>query len=89
MTKNEARAIYQKGEEAVVLKLLEYDHRLKKLENMLGLNSKNSSKPPSTDSLFDKENKENDDTENEEENTPPNNKKKSNRGGKTVIREIT
>ena len=54
MTEKEARAIYHQGEEAVVAKLLEYDARLTKLEDMLGLNSKNSSKPPSTDSPFKK-----------------------------------
>ena len=32
-------------EEAVVAKLLEYDMKLTKLKEMLGLNSKNSSKP--------------------------------------------
>ena len=40
MTEQEARAIYHQGEEAVVAKLLEYDARLTKLEEMLGLNSK-------------------------------------------------
>ncbi len=45
MTEQEARAIYHQGEEAVVAKLLEYDARLTRLEEMLGLNSKNSSKP--------------------------------------------
>jgi len=54
MTEKEARAIYYQGEEAVVAKLLEYNTRLIKLEEMLGLNSKNSSKPPSTDSPFKK-----------------------------------
>ncbi len=54
MTEKEARAIYHQGEEAVVSKLLEYDARLTKLEDMLVLNSKNSSKPPSTDSPFKK-----------------------------------
>ena len=54
MTEKEARAIYHQGEEAVVAKLLEYNTRLIKLEEMLGLNSKNSSKPPSTDSPFKK-----------------------------------
>ena len=52
MTKKEAKAIYHQGEEAVIAKLLEYDARLTKLEEMLGLNSKNSSKPPSTDNPF-------------------------------------
>jgi transposase len=54
MTKKEAEAIYYQGKEAVVLKLLEYDMRLTKLEEMLGLNSKNSSKPSSTDDPFKK-----------------------------------
>ena len=54
MTEEEARAIYHQGEEAVVAKLLEYDVRLIKLEEMLGLNSKNSSKPSSTDDPFKK-----------------------------------
>lgn len=54
MTKEEAEAIYYQGKEAVVAKLLEYDVRLIKLEEMLGLNSKNSSKPSSTDDPFKK-----------------------------------
>lgn len=54
MTKEEAEAIYYQGKEAVVAKLLEYDMRLTKLEEMLGLNSKNSSKPSSTDDPFKK-----------------------------------
>jgi hypothetical protein len=54
MTEKEARAIYQQGEEPVVAKLLEYNTRLTKLEEMLGLNSQNSSKPSSTDSPFKK-----------------------------------
>jgi len=41
-------------EEAVIAKLLEYNIRLTKLEEMLGLNSKNSSKPSSTDDPFKK-----------------------------------
>ena len=54
MTREEAKAIYHQGEEAVIAKLLEYEARLTKLEEMLGLNSKNSSKPPSTDDPFKK-----------------------------------
>lgn len=54
MTKKEAEAIYNQGKKAVVAKLLEYDMRLTKLEEMLGLNSKNSSKPSSTDDPFKK-----------------------------------
>ena len=72
MTEKEARAIYHQGEEAVVAKLLEYDARLTKLEDMLGLNSKNSSKPPSTDSPFKK---------NEEEKSNKDKKKKLKSGG--------
>ncbi len=49
MTKQEAKAIYQQGEEAVILKLLEYDTRLKRLENILGLNSKNTEREESTE----------------------------------------
>jgi len=58
MTKKEAEAIYNQGKKAVVAKLLEYDMRLTKLEEMLGLNSKNSSKPPSTDNPFEDKNEE-------------------------------
>ncbi len=43
MTRKEAEAIYYQGKEAVIAKLLEFDARLTKLEEMLGLNSKNSS----------------------------------------------
>jgi len=52
MTREEA--IYHQGEEAVIAKLLEYNIRLTKLEEMLGLNSKNSSKLSSTDDPFKK-----------------------------------
>ena len=58
MTKEEAEAIYYQGKKAVVAKLLEYDVRLIKLEEMLGLNSKNSSKPSSTDDPFKKKSRE-------------------------------
>ena len=54
MTREEAKAIYHQGEESVIAKLLEYNIRLTKLEEMLGLNSKNSSKPSSTDDPFKK-----------------------------------
>ena len=54
MTRNEAKAIYHQDEEVVIAKLLEYDARLTKLEEILGLNSKNSSKPSSTDDPFKK-----------------------------------
>ena len=73
MTKEEAEAIYYQGKKAVVAKLLEYDVRLIKLEEMLGLNSKNSSKPSSTDDPFKKKSQEKKSTENE--------KKRLNRGG--------
>jgi transposase len=49
MTEQEARDIYHQGEEAVVAKFLEFDARLKRLEEMINMNSTNSSKPPSTD----------------------------------------
>jgi len=54
MTREEAKAIYHQGEESVIAKLLEYNIRLTKLEEMLALNSKNSSKPSSTDDPFKK-----------------------------------
>lgn len=56
MTEQEARGLYQQGEEAVVACLLAMDQRLraleetvKALEARLAQNSRNSSKPPSTD----------------------------------------
>jgi len=49
MTESEARAIYRRGEEAVVQQFMEFDARLRQLEEKLGLDSSNSSKPPSTD----------------------------------------
>ena len=49
MTEEEAREIYRQGEEAVVAKFMEFDARLKRLEEIIGMNSTNSSKPPSTD----------------------------------------
>ena len=52
MTKKEAEAIYDLGKEAVVEILLKMDARITALEIRLGLNSNNSSKPPSTNSPF-------------------------------------
>jgi hypothetical protein len=54
MTEQEARDIYHQGEEAVVAKFMEFDARLKRLEEMIGMNSTNSSKPPSTDNKLTK-----------------------------------
>jgi transposase len=54
MTEKEAREIYCQGEEAVVAKFMEFDARLKRLEEMIGMNSSNSSKPPSTDNKLTK-----------------------------------
>lgn len=49
MTEQEAQAIFQQGEEATVAWMLATDQRLRQLESRLGLNSQNSSKPPSSD----------------------------------------
>ena len=54
MTEQEARDIYHQGEEAVVAKFMEFDARLKRLEEKLNMNSTNSSKPPSTDNKLTK-----------------------------------
>lgn len=61
MTREEAEAIYDLGKEAVITILLKMDERIntleaqvKELQDRLGLNSSNSSKPSSTDSPFDK-----------------------------------
>jgi hypothetical protein len=52
LDRNEAKAIYERGEEAVIEKLIEMDARLTALERRnaeLTSNSTNSSKPPSSD----------------------------------------
>jgi transposase len=49
MTEQEARALFQQGEEPVVKTLLEQDARIRELQAQCSLNSHNSSKPPSTD----------------------------------------
>jgi len=49
MTVLEARAIYATGEESVVDTLLKQDARIRELEAKAAINSRNSSKPPSTD----------------------------------------
>ena len=56
MTRQEAEAIYDAGKETVVSVLLKMDAqideleaRIIKLENQIAKNSRNSSKPPSTD----------------------------------------
>ena len=54
MREQEARDIYHQGEEAVVAKFMEFDARLKRLEEIIGMNSTNSSKPPSTDNKLTK-----------------------------------
>ena len=54
MTEQEARDIYCQGEAAVVAKFMEFDARLKRLEEIIGMNSTNSSKPPSTDNKLTK-----------------------------------
>ena len=61
MTEEEARGIYHQGEEAVVAWMLAMDQRFRALENVvkalearLAQNSKNSSKPPSTDAIKNK-----------------------------------
>ena len=54
MTEQEAREIYRQGEEAVVAKLMEFDKRLKRLEEIINTNSSNSSKPPSSDNKLKK-----------------------------------
>lgn len=61
MTEREARGIYHQGDEAVVAWILETDQRIRALENVvkalesrLAQNSKNSSKPPSTDPVENK-----------------------------------
>ncbi len=54
MTRAQAEAIYDLGKEAVVKMLLKMDARIAALEMRLGLNSTNSSKPPSTDNKLTK-----------------------------------
>ncbi len=54
MTEAEARAVYRQGEDAVVAVLVNFGRRLQELEVKLGMNSTNSSKPPSTDNKLTK-----------------------------------
>lgn len=54
MTEAEARAVYRQGEDAVVAVLVNFGRRLQELEAKLGMNSSNSSKPPSTDNKLTK-----------------------------------
>jgi len=49
VTEQEARALYAQGERPVVEKLLEQDARIRELETRSATDSRNSSKPPSTD----------------------------------------
>jgi transposase len=51
LTREEARAIYRAGEEAVVGRLLEMDERIRRMEERSAKDSHNSSKPPSSDGL--------------------------------------
>ena len=49
MTAEEARALFAQGEKPTVEKLLEQDARIRELEGQRATDSRNSSKPPSTD----------------------------------------
>jgi len=49
VTEQEAQALYAQGEAPVVSKLLEQDVRIHELEAQRATDSRNSSKPPSTD----------------------------------------
>lgn len=77
MTRTEAEAIYDLGKEAVVKILLEMDARIRRLEERLGMDSTNSSKPPSTDNKLTK--------------TPPqkSSDKKTKRGGQKGHKGVT
>ena len=70
MTEAEARALYRQGEEATVAMFLKMDERITRLEERLGMDSTNSSKPPSTDNKLSK-------TPKQKEKT----KRKASRGG--------
>ncbi len=54
MTRAEAEAFYDLGKEVVVELLLQMDERIRRLEERLGMDSTNSSKPPSTDNKLTK-----------------------------------
>lgn len=51
MTEQEAKALYAQGEARVVSKLLEQDTRIRDLEGQRAADSRNSSRPPSTDAF--------------------------------------
>ena len=51
MTRDEAKSIYRAGEAVVVATLCGMDEKLTKLREQLAKNSRNSSKPPSSDGL--------------------------------------
>lgn len=52
MDRAEAEHIYAQGMEAVVTALMAMDAKITKLEQILGKNSSNSDKPPSSDTPF-------------------------------------
>jgi transposase len=51
LTREEFHKIYEQGEEAVYALFLTLISRIEELERRLGMNSTNSSKPPSSDGL--------------------------------------
>lgn len=51
MTKEEAQGLFAQGEKPTVEKLLEQDARIRELEGQRATDSRNSSKPPSTDAF--------------------------------------
>jgi transposase len=51
VTEEEARTLFAQGERPTVAKLLEQNARIRELEGQLSIDSRNSSKPPSTDAF--------------------------------------
>ena len=91
MSKSQAERLYDSGKEPTVRKLLELDSENSKLKEkivQLEKNSKDSSKPPSSDAIRTKEQRRQSDDKSSDKNNKPTRKAGGQKGHKGVCREL-